>query len=79
MQAKLEKAEAESSQLREMLSPTEFAQALTHVVSSLQIRSQDKQQITGKKIQSAGERGFGVRPFLGKPRPSQLSPGSDGS
>ena len=77
MQAKFEKAEVESSKLREMLYPRNSAQAIPQAVSSLQIKSAGKQTTTGN--QPAGKAGSVEKLFLEVLKPSQLSPETDGS
>ena len=78
IQAKLEMPKMESSKLREMFNPTKFSQAIMQVASSLQIKSQGKQTTIGKNNQINDKTGFVGKPFLGKLRPSQLSPWVDG-
>ena len=57
MNVKLEKVEAETTKLKELLNLTSFTQAIMQVVSILQIRAESKW--TGKNNQPAGERGLG--------------------
>ena len=62
-----------------MLSLTNFVQAITQAVSSLQIRSLGKQDVKGRDNQHASQTRFVRKLFLGKLRPLQLSPGTGGS
>ena len=78
MQSKLEKAEEERSQLREMLNLKNVIQAITQVVSCLQIKAKDKKETTSKNNQLTREIEFVEKAFLGKCRPLQLCCGADG-
>ena len=59
MQVKLGKNKVESAKHKEVPNLTNFTQAISQVVSSLQIKSQGKQQITGKNYQPASRPGSG--------------------
>ena len=74
LRAKLDQAVTENSQLRELLSPVSLEMAFTNVLQASGYKSKPK---ASKPTTSAT--GRQPQPFLRKHRPSQCSPGRDGT
>ena len=77
MHIKLGKVEAESQRFREMLNPKNIAKAITLGVSYMHQKQSAANQPKSTSLAGQDTTGFVSKPFLGKPRPLQLSPGAD--
>ena len=77
LRQKLDQAVAENSQIRELLSPATLTMAFSNVLSATKTRftSQSGSRATNQNQNQQ----FMPKPFLGKPRPSQLVAGKDGN
>ena len=71
--AKISSLEAQNQKLAQLLEPKFLVETITKAVASnLNIN-------VGNKPQQSETSGYTSRPYLGKPRPSKLAPGIDGS
>ena len=71
--AKISSLEAQNQKLAQLLEPKFLVETITKAVASnLNIN-------TNKKSAVQSESGYTSKPYLGKPRPSKLAPGIDGS
>ena len=77
LRQKLDQAVAENSQIRELLSPATLTTAFSNALSATKTR------FTSQAGSSAANRNqnqqYTPKPFLGKPHPSELAAGKDGS
>ena len=76
LQLKLDQAVAENSQIRELLSPATLTTAFSNALSATKTRFTS--QTGGRSSQNQCQQ-FTPKPFLGKPRPSTLAAGKDGT
>ena len=70
--AKISSLEAQNQKLAQLLEPKFLVETITKAVASNLNISVDKKS-------SQNESGYTGKPYLGKPRPSKLAPGIDGS
>ena len=77
LRQKLDQAVAENSQVRELLSPATLTTAFSNALSATKTRftSQAGSRTTNRNSSQQ----YTPKPFLGKPRPSELAAGKDGS
>ena len=77
LRQKLDQAVAENSQIRELLSPATLTTAFSNALSATKTRftSQSGRRSTSQNSNQQ----YTPKPFLGKPRPSQLAAGKDGN
>ena len=73
MQSELKRAQNENERLRQAFDPSSIAQIISKAVDSLQT----KYDRSGSGI--AKSPSYAAKPYNGKPRPSQLFPGADGT
>ena len=76
LRLKLDQAVAENSQIRELLSPATLTTAFSNALSATKTSFASQSGSRGNQNQSQQ---FTPKPFLGKPRPSKLVAGKDGS
>ena len=76
LQQKLDQAVAENSQIRELLSPATLTTAFSNALSATKTRFASQ---PGSRTNQNQNQQFMPKPFLGKPRPSKLAAGKDGS
>ena len=76
LQQKLDQAVAENSQIRELLSPVTLTMAFSNALSATKTRFASQ---SGSRATNQNPNQFMPKPFLGKPRPSQLVAGKDGN
>ena len=77
LRQKLDQAVAENSQIRELLSPSTLTTAFSNVLSATKTRFASQ---SGSRTSNQNQnQQFTPKPFLGKPRPSKLAAGKDGS
>ena len=73
LRLKLDKAVAENSQIRELLSPATLTTAFSNVLSTT------KTSFTSQTGNRSDNQQYTPKPFLGKLRPSKLMAGKDGT
>ena len=76
LRLKLDQAVAENSQIRELLSPAILTMAFSNALSAT--KTSFASQSGSRRNQNQGQQ-FTPKPFLGKPRPSMLAAGKDGT
>ena len=76
LRLKLDQAVAENSQIRELLSPATLTTAFSNALSATKTRFTSQTGSRGVQNQSQQ---FTPKPFLGKPHPSKLAAGKDGT
>ena len=75
-EAQIKSLQTQNHQLQGLLDPKSLAKAISQAVTtSLKMGS----QVTNKGGIDAKDADFICKPYLGKPRPSQLAPSTDGS
>ena len=75
-EAHIKSLQTQNQQLQGLLDPKSLVNAISQAVTtSLKMGSQPT--VKGE-VENKGA-GFNSKPYLGKPRPSQLAPGTDGS
>ena len=72
MKAKLNKALQENKQLKSLFSPEKIVEAMTKAVSAMTMQSCPSSSSKGTQYQGASS-------FIGRPRPTQLAHGADGT
>ena len=72
MKTELNKALQENKQLKNLFSPDKMVEAMTKAVSSMTVQSRPSSSSKGTPYQGASS-------FIGRPRPSQLARGANGS
>ena len=73
MKAELNKALQENKQLKSLFSPEKMVEAMTKVVSAMTVQN------CPSSSSSKGTQYQGALSFIGRPRPSQLAHGADGT
>ena len=76
LRLKLDQAVAENSQIRELLSPATLTMAFSNALSATKTRFAS--QTGSRGVQNQNQQ-FTPKPFLGKPHPSKLVAGKDGT
>ena len=71
IQAALKRAQDENEKCKWVLDPSSIAEVIIKDVNSFQTKPDKSSSGVAKSLSYAG------RPYMGKPRPSQLSPGAD--
>ena len=75
-EAQIKSLQTQNQQLQGLLDPKLLVNAISQAVTtSLKMESEP----TNEGGADATGAGFSSKPYLGKPRPSQLAPGADGS
>ena len=72
MKTELNKALQENKQLKNLFSPEKMVEAMTKAVSSMTVQSRPSLSSKGTQYQAASS-------FIGRPRPSQLARGANGT
>ena len=72
MKAELNKALQENKQLKSLFSPDKMVEAMTKAVGAMTMQSRPSSSSKGTQCQ-------GVSSFIGRPRPTQLACGADGT